>query len=193
LRIISGFAKGLSLVTPPLGEQSIRPTSDRGREALFSILWDKVQNACVLDLFAGTGALGLEAFSRGASFVVLVDKSPLALKIIKQNVLKCFNKYDGDAEIRVLQKNLREGYWTDNRQNNVPKKFDLIFADPPYGKNFSNSVLISLDREKVLTKEGLLVIEEHVDIELPKDLKSLKLKERRVYGDTAFFIYCCCD
>jgi len=191
VRIISGFAKGLSLATPPTDEWSIRPTSDKAREALFSILGDRVKRARVLDLFSGTGAIGLEAFSRGASFVVFVDKSSLALKLTKKNILKCFNKTMSQAEIRVVQQNLNYGYKIDNGEHDIPEVFDLIFADPPYGKNLSGGILRSLDQQQVLDRDGLLVIEERADIQLPENLKVLHLKEKRVYGETAFFIYSC--
>src|SRR5665648_882230 len=94
MRIISGWAKGRKLFTPPARETIIRPTSDRAREALFNIIGGQVQGASVLDLFAGTGALGIEALSRGAKNVCFVDFHPQALDLIRRNIQICMDAYD---------------------------------------------------------------------------------------------------
>jgi 16S rRNA (guanine966-N2)-methyltransferase len=189
LRIIGGTAKGRKLFTPPLHEKSIRPTSDRAREALFSILGRQVEQATVLDLFAGTGALGLEAFSRQARFVVFVDNSPLALRLIKKNILLCFPEYSGERGIRVVTHDLARSI----PRNKLPKEtwpgFDVIFADPPYTRDISFSILDFVNNSGLLTRNGLLIVEERHTVELPPSLSALERIDRRVYGEAAFCFY----
>lgn len=189
MRIISGFAKGRKLVTPPSEERSIRPTSDRAREALFSIIGNSVEGAQVLDLYSGTGALGLEAFSRGALFVLLVDKSPLAIRIIKDNCLRCLNGYSGNSEIRVLQHDLRFPVPAKKLPVEASLGFDLIFADPPYAKHFSQTTLDFINNSSLLKPNGILIVEERSDVSMPLKLSSLNCIEQRHYGDTVFYFY----
>ena len=189
MRIISGIAKGRKLFSPPSQDKSIRPTSDRAREALFSILGDTVQGAQVLDLFAGTGALGLEAFSRRASFVVFVDHSRLALDLIKKNILLCLSGYSGECELRVIQHDLAKEIPIRKLPPEVEAGFDLIFADPPYGKNISLSVLDSINKSNLLKDDGMLIVEERFNVDPPEQLSHLSLVEKRVYGENAFWLY----
>lgn len=190
MRIISGSQKGRKLFSPPPHEKSIRPTSDRAREALFSILGRRVKNARVLDLFAGTGALGLEAFSRDAALVVFVDNDRLALDLIKKNVLLCLAGYTGTGELRVIPHDLSKGLPS---LKGLPPEaaagFNLIFADPPYAKNISLSVLDSINKSELLTEDGMLIMEERFDVTLPAQLSQLRLADRRVYGENAFWLY----
>lgn len=189
MRIISGSQKGRKLFSPPPHEKSIRPTSDRAREALFSILGERVHNARVLDLFAGTGALGLEAFSRKAALVVFVDNNRLALDLIKKNVLLCLSGYTGTGELRVIPHDLSKGLPVKKLPLEAASGFNLIFADPPYAKNISLSVLDSLNKSNLLTEDGMLIMEERFDITLPSQLSQLRLVDRRVYGENAFWLY----
>jgi 16S rRNA (guanine966-N2)-methyltransferase len=146
-------------------------------------------HAMVLDLFAGTGALGLEAFSRDARFVVFIDNTPLALQLIKRNILHCLSGYSGNCEMRVVKHDLTKSI----PKNKLPKEthagFDLIFADPPYDKNISCSVLEIVNNSSLLTKNGLLIVEERHNVELPSSLSTLERVDRRVYGETAFCFY----
>jgi 16S rRNA (guanine966-N2)-methyltransferase len=189
LRIISGTAKGRKLYTPPLHEKSIRPTSDRAREALFNILGKRVINATVLDLFAGTGALGLEAFSRNARFIVFIDNASLALQLIKKNILLCLSDYSGSSEMRVIQHDLSVNLPLNKLIRESLSGFDLIFLDPPYEQNISLSVLNFVNNSSLLTKNGILIVEERFNVELPTELSQLHLTDKRVYGETAFFFY----
>lgn len=189
MRIISGFAKGRQLISPPANNRTIRPTSDRAREALFSILDHLVKGSKVLDLFSGTGALGLEAFSRGAHFVVLVDHSNLALGVIKKNSLQCLQGYQGKAEIRVVKHDLRTPLPMAKLPLETHRGFDLIFADPPYAKDFSMAILNFFGNGELLKPTGLLILEERHDVLLPKKHNSLQCVDRRQYGDTAFYFF----
>lgn len=189
LRIISGIGKGRKLFTPPLHDKSIRPTSDKAREALFSILGKSIQGAKVLDLFAGTGAMGLEAFSRNAGFVVFIDNNRLALELIKKNIALCLSGDKNTCELRVIPHDLTKGIPPIHFPTEFQTGFDLIFADPPYGKNISLSVLNSINESNLLTKNGMLIVEERFNISLPNKLSHLCLIDKRVYGESGFWLY----
>lgn len=189
MRIISGFARGMSLNTPAAGKKGIRPTSDRVREALFSILGQRVVGARVLDLFAGTGALGLEALSRGASKAVFVDHSAISLGLIKKNILK-YPSTENVRETAVVKKDL-SGHFAKSLAARVGGDFDLIFADPPYGRGLATGLLREVEKSNLLDSKGLLVLEERAQTELPQQTELLLLTDSRVYGDTAISFYQC--
>lgn len=189
MRIISGTARGRRLFTPSAKEDSIRPTSDRAREALFNILGNRVRNATVLDLFAGTGAFGLEAFSRDASHVVFVDNSQLAINLIKKNILLCLKGNDSTTELRVIRQDLSKPLSLKKLPDDCLNGFDIIFADPPYGKKLSHNTLKFVNNSSLLKQNGILIVEERHDIVLPNRLSSLELLDRRNYGETGFYLY----
>lgn len=189
MRIISGSARGRRLVAPPAKDNAIRPTADRAREALFSILGQRVQNSAVLDLFAGTGALGLEAFSRGASRVVFVDKGHTSLTVLKKNVSIFPDIHLQNREIIIIKDDLQRPSFIKKFPENTGSQFDLILADPPYGKNLSLPVLQYICDQNLLKDDGLLVIEERHNIVLPETLSYLELTNRRTYGETGFSFY----
>ncbi|MGW8194115.1 MAG: 16S rRNA (guanine(966)-N(2))-methyltransferase RsmD [Desulforhopalus sp.] len=188
MRIISGIARGRKLCPPPLHDRTIRPTSDRAREALFNILGDHVSDARVLDLFAGTGALGLEALSRNARFVAFVDNSLLALRLIKKNIQRCISDSNPVGRVSVIKHDLTKGLPL-GKLPTPAVKFDLIFADPPYGRDISLSLLDFLNKSSLLTQSGLLIVEERHDVKLPTNLSKLHCIDRRTYGETAFYFY----
>jgi 16S rRNA (guanine966-N2)-methyltransferase len=189
MRIIGGAVRGRKLLTPRSGSQEIRPTSDRAREALFSILAERVSQAAVLDLFAGTGAFGLEAFSRDAAFVVFVDNNPLAVELIKKNVLRCMAGYRGNCQIRVLCHDLLRSLPLKTLAPPGQSEFDLIFADPPYTREISHTVVNTIGNSGLLSPTGLLVVEERRNVQLPETPSGLRLIDRRTYGEAAFWIY----
>jgi len=156
---------------------------------LFSILGKSVQGAKVLDLFAGTGAMGLEAFSRNADFVVFIDKNRLALDLIKKNIGLCLSGYSGICGLRVIQHDLIKGLPPMHFIPETEAGFDLIFADPPYGKNFSQSLLKAIAEINLLAENGILIVEERFDISLPNTAAQLNLIDKRVYGETGFWLY----
>ena len=189
MRIISGTARGRKLSTPPQKAHSIRPTADRAREALFNILGQRVKNAQVLDLFAGTGALGLEALSRGAERVVLVDKDHLSLNIITKNVSIFPPEYLNSQKIIIIKDDLQRPSFIKKLPKLISPQFDLIFADPPYDKDLSKTILHFIDDQKILKAGGLIVIEERHNITLPTKLTSIELIDKRKYGETGFSFY----
>lgn len=177
------------MVAPPAKNNSIRPTADRAREALFSILAHRIQNSVVLDLFSGTGALGLEAFSRGARCVVLVDKGHTSLNILKKNASIFPDIHLLKKDIIIIKDDLQRPGFIKKIPDSINPLFDLIFADPPYSKDLSLPILEHICENKLLTTNGIIVIEERHNIVLPAKLSHLELIDRRTYGETGFSFY----
>ncbi len=148
MRIITGKAKGIHLAT--LEGEATRPTSERVKEAVFSMLMGDIESREVLDLFAGSGQMGLEAVSRGAAHATLVDSSPAAIRIIEQNVAKTHLE-DACTVIRAdylsFLKKLKD------------RKFDLIFLDPPYAAGLYLSALVQMLESGVLKSSSLVICE----------------------------------
>lgn len=186
MRIISGICRGRNLRAPGpgAGKSGIRPTADRVREALFSILGDRPRGARVLDLYAGTGALGLEAMSRGAASAVFVDNGEAALGLVRKNVELC-----GFTEkTLVLRRDLTR--FPAFLQELCPAGgFELIFLDPPYRQGLVDRFLRDLAELPLLARDGLLVAEEAAGVEPAAGGPGLVLADRRSYGDTAIWFY----
>lgn len=147
MRIISGQARGTVLYT--LDGDSTRPTLDRVKESLFNIIQSKIREAVVLDLFAGSGALGIESLSRGAKKVILCDKSKQAINIIKKNLEK--TKLTTNAII------INDDY--KNAIKETKDKFDIIFIDPPYMEDIAVKAVENIIENNLLTDEGLIILE----------------------------------
>ncbi len=176
MRITGGRLRGRILKSPP--SDAVRPTSDRLRETVFNILahayGNPVEGARVLDVFAGTGAMGLEALSRGASFAFFVEQSVTACAIIRANV----QALGVEGTSRVLRRDACKPGIAPQGQ-----KFDLVFLDPPYGRGLAPPALAALRNGGFLAKDALLVIEEFAaaKIDLPD---GFALLESRRYGET---------
>lgn len=176
MRIVGGRFRGRTLKGP--SSQSIRPTSDRLRETIFNILAhgydDAVENARVIDLFAGTGALGLEAVSRGARFALFVDEGSEARALLRENV----EALGLGGLTRIFRRDA-------GKLGEAPagEKFDLAFLDPPYGKGLAPRALHALVDGGWLRAGALCVIEEAAEEELalPPGMEKL---DRRAYGET---------
>lgn len=175
------------LASPKAASIAIRPTCDRVREALFSILAAQVPHAVTLDLFAGTGALGIEALSRGARFALFVDQSRAAGKIIEANLNKCF----AHPQAGFLRLNLATATSLRPLLAGVPAgaRFDLIFMDPPYQKNLAARLLPMVEKDGLLAADGRVIIEEHQSVELPSQVGTLRLTDQRRYGETGLWLY----
>lgn len=186
MRIISGLAKGRKLFTPAGQTHEIRPTSDRAREALFSILGSRILDSSVLDLFAGTGALGCEALSRGAESVTFVDMNRKALALIKRNIPLIPG---GVQRSTVISHDLRRSLPFPAAVTPEIKPFDLVFADPPYQKGLTEKILGLLDKSSVLSQKVLIIIEELKGVDLDLNLDLLSLDKKRCYGDTCFHFF----
>lgn len=170
MRIISGQARGRKLKT--LEGLDTRPTLDRTREALFNILQQRVWDARVLDLFAGSGALALEALSRGAGSAVLCDQSPAACGIIRENI--ALVRMEDRARLLCCEA-------SQALERLVGEQFDLIFLDPPYHKGLIDAALEGMIRRNQLAEGGLIVAETAQDegFDLPK---GLTFTDERKYG-----------
>ena len=174
-RVIAGRFGGRRLQAPP--GDATRPTADRVREALFSILGTRVQDARVLDLFAGSGALGLEALSRGAAQVTFVETAPAALKALRANLAAV----GADAEV-VRADALR---WLRGAPGDA-RQYDLVFLDPPYRRAEALGATLSELLPAVLAPGALVVAES--DRRSPLELSIHATDERR-YGDTLIRIH----
>ena len=175
MRIVGGSFRGRTLTGPK--SQTIRPTSDRTRESIFNILMhaygDPVGGGRVLDLFAGTGALGLEALSRGAGFALFVDDGAEARALIRQNIEAL-----GTAGISRIFR--RDATKLGDAHPNEP--FSLVFLDPPYGKGLAEKALVSARAGGWLTPDALIVVEESKGAFVtPEGFEEI---ERRDYDDT---------
>jgi 16S rRNA (guanine966-N2)-methyltransferase len=176
VRIVGGRFRGRSLVGPK--SDAIRPTSDRLRETLFNVLAhaydDPLEGARVLDLFAGTGAMGLEALSRGAAFALFVDEGAQARSLIRENV----EALGVGGSTRLFR---RDATRLGAAAPNLP--FSVVFCDPPYGKDLVPKALRSCADGGWLTEGALVVVEEAqgAEIALPAGFAEV---ERRDYGET---------
>lgn len=187
MRISGGTAKGRKICSPKGAKDSIRPTSDRVREALFSILGEKVRGARVLDLFAGTGSLGLEALSRGAASALFVDLSPQALELIRTNLHHCFDT--GQAELFRLDLGRSTGFTTLARRLTPGSRFDLVFLDPPYEKKLAEQALTMVETNALVAPGGIVIAEERWKVVLPDTVGGLHLYLHRRYGETGIWLY----
>jgi 16S rRNA (guanine966-N2)-methyltransferase len=175
VRVISGHLRGRRLGAVP--GLATRPTTDRTREALFNILGPSVADCKVLDLFAGTGALAIEALSRGAQSALLVDNNKTALATIRKNIATC-----GLADVATVRHfDLRRRLSLLGTYSNY---FDLVFMDPPYHRRLVESTLDRLHTSGALAQEALIVVEHHVDEAFTPGEAFFKLEDRRRYGKT---------
>ena len=175
VRIVAGHNKGTRLTVP--AGRTVRPTPDRVREALFSILGDRIHDARVLDLFAGSGALGLEAMSRGAKEATFVERDREALKALTRNIEAC---RWGQGEVQVLRREVAPGL----RSLRGKEPFDWVFMDPPYGQGLVAPTLDLLADYLLLATDGEIVVD-HPSREEISDGKGWSVVDRRVYGETA--------
>ncbi|HDP69905.1 MAG TPA: 16S rRNA (guanine(966)-N(2))-methyltransferase RsmD [Actinobacteria bacterium] len=178
MRVIAGVAKGHKLISPKgLGT---RPTSDRAKESIFNIIADKIPEAKVLDLFAGSGAFGIEALSRGAQTAVFVENNQIAIDIIYKNLAKT----SLDKRAVVLKKSAHNFFVNYTDKNG---QYDLIFFDPPYKINYGvlDSLLKELVARRVLSDNGLVILEHSSKVSPVAIEVNLNLKFTRIYGDTS--------
>lgn len=180
VRVISGSARGLKLNTP--GDDRVRPTTDRVKESMFNIVQDWVYDSQVLDLFAGSGALGIEALSRGASQAVFCDNSLDSIKIIKSNIEKARLADRSQIVSGDFKRCLR-----DMEAKN--QSFDMIFVDPPYYEGLFEEVLDTIRSCKILKKDGIVIVEH--DAKKPiGQVEGLEVYKEKKYGITMLTFYC---
>lgn len=179
MRIIAGKARGTKLYT--LEGEKTRPTLDRVKESLFNIIQNEIQDAVFLDLFSGSGAIGLEAVSRGAKKAILCDKSKEACMIIRKNM----EKTHALENVELYQTEFKELL-----KSKIQEKLDIVFLDPPYKTNFAiEAVKIILEKD-LLSENAIIIIETDDSNRILEDLKNIncKIKDVRKYG-RAYLIF----
>ena len=177
MRVITGTARGVQLKTPD--GLTTRPTADRVKEALFSIIQFDIPGARVLDLFGGTGQLGLEALSRGAASAVFVDAGEPACRIIRENIKR--TKMDQQAAV------VRSDYMA--YLNRCTQQFDFIFLDPPYAEVFLENALNRITEIDILASGGIIVTERPTGKELPWEFEGYVRSKDYKYGNTLLTLY----
>ena len=180
MRVIAGQARGTRLRTPQ-GWQT-RPTSDRVRESLFNILGTCVQDAEMLDLFAGSGSVGVEALSRGARRVVFVEIDDDAAQIIRQNLFR--TRQEAKAEVRV-----QHAFAAVRQLARQGQRFSLIFLDPPYDRDWPALTLRVLVNHHILSAGGIIVVEHGWREAVPVQVEDIQLARQNAYGDSALSFY----
>ncbi len=177
MRVITGKARGVALKAPE--GMATRPTADRVKEALFSIIQFDVFNAKVLDLFGGTGQLGIEALSRDAKFAVFVDEREDACKLIRENLQR--TRLQDSARV------IRSDYAAFLK--NCCESFDIIFLDPPYGENFLEKSLNLITEIDILQSGGIIVAERPVGKDLLFDFPGYSRSKDYKYSKTILTIF----
>ncbi|MFZ7104490.1 MAG: 16S rRNA (guanine(966)-N(2))-methyltransferase RsmD [Peptococcaceae bacterium] len=175
MRVIAGSCRGKRLKS--VKGYSTRPTADRVKEAIFNVLTPQVKGTKVLDLFAGTGSIGIEALSRGSDFVCFVDKDRKAVQVIKENLSGC--KLTDRAQILPLDYLKALNILKSKNIN-----FDLIFLDPPYKMLIIEAILEKIIRLNLLAKDGVIIAETAQDSNLAIEYEDLVKVRENIYGDT---------
>ena len=177
MRVITGKARGVALKTPE--GLTTRPTADRVKEALFSIINFDIPDAEVLDLFGGTGQLGIEALSRGAKRAVFVDAGDAACKLIKENLRR--TKLEGQGSV------VRSDYL--QYLSRCREKFSIVFLDPPYAEEFLENSLKKLSEIDILKSNGIIVCERPLGKDLPWESPGFTRSKDYKYGKTLLTLY----
>ena len=177
MRVITGSARGVQLKTPE--GMVTRPTSDRVKEAMFSIIHFEIPGAEVLDLFGGTGQLGIEALSRGAKNVVFVDAGEPACCLIRENLKR--TKLESQAKV------VRSDYLA--YLERAKAQFDIILLDPPYAETFLENSLNKITEIDILRTGGIIVTERPLGKELPWEFSGYERSKDYKYGNTLLTIY----
>lgn len=180
VRVIAGAAKGRALKAVP--GKNTRPTTDKVKEAIFSMIGPYFDGGEALDLFAGTGGLGLEAWSRGVERVVFVDKDKLSIDVVRHNVKaagaeEASEIYRGEAE-RAVKALAKRG-----------ASFRLLFLDPPYRMTNMDKLMAEMATRGLLEQEAIVVVEHASSVEYPETMERFAKMKHAKYGETAVTIY----
>lgn len=178
MRILTGSLKGRILKSP---KGSVRPTQDKVRKAIFDILGASLPGSSFLELFAGTGAVGIEALSCAAGSVCFVENDRNSLKLLKENLsgLKLAN-----FEVLGL-----DSFEAVKRFASQGRKFDIIFLDPPYYKDLAKKILQTFDSYDILFPSGLIIIQHFKKDVIPEKTNSFNIFKQKMYGDTVVSFY----
>ncbi|MGI6049868.1 MAG: 16S rRNA (guanine(966)-N(2))-methyltransferase RsmD [Acetivibrionales bacterium] len=180
LKVIGGTARGIRLKYPDM--KNTRPTQAAIKESVFNILMPYLSDSMVLDLFAGSGSLGIEALSRGAVGAVFVDQSRACRDIIRDNL----NKTKLSNQAFVLNMDAASAI---KHLNKKGKKFDIIFLDPPYNMNFLINTIQSIDEFDIITEEGIIACEHHIEENAPDVVGGLVKVRTKPYKEKIYSFY----
>jgi len=177
MRIIAGEFKGRKLFTPT--DECIRPTADKVKEAIFSMVGDHLNGAVVIDLFSGSGALGLEALSRGAKVCYFCDNSAAGIRLTKDNIKLC----GAESRSKVIPGDFKRAL------SRIPEKADIILLDPPYAKDVFEACFEGIQKHDLLNESGVVVAEHgNADVMADNVLCYVKIKEKK-YGVVRISLY----
>ena len=182
MRVIAGTARGVRLASPKGKE--VRPTLDRVRESVFNIIAPRLEGSRFLDGFAGTGANGIEALSRGAADAVFVESAPHAIRLIEENLKRARCERLGT----VLRATLPKDFAT---LKSALGTRDVIYLDPPYGFTQHSELLEKIDAAGVLAADGLVIVEHHKNVALGHDEVRFRLSRQKHFGNTAVSFFTC--
>ncbi|MBY9078441.1 16S rRNA (guanine(966)-N(2))-methyltransferase RsmD [Paenibacillus sp. HN-1] len=180
MRVVSGTAKGRPLKSVP--GTGTRPTTDKVKEAIFSMIGPYFDGGCVLDLFAGTGGLGIEALSRGMEQAVFIDMENKAIDTVRSNLQA--TELAGQAE--VYRNDAKKALGALEKRGRI---FDLVFLDPPYRHKFGDELIASMADKGLLNNEAIIVLEHESGYEYPEHIEGFSRLRHVVYGETAVSIY----
>jgi len=180
MKIIAGVWKGIHLKPPPL--HLSRPTQERVKKSIFDILGLRVKEGRVLDLFAGSGSLGIEALSRGAKEVAFVEWNPLCMRVLKENLLKL----PGKKELLCMEENAFKAI---GKLASQKRCFDIVFMDPPYTKGVTTKCLRTVTQCGILNPTAMLVVRHSRKEELPSESGNFILLRHERYGETVVSFY----
>ena len=183
MRIISGKFRGLKL-QPPV-DFTIRPTSDRLKESLFSILGSnkyniKIENSNVIDICSGTGALGIEALSRGAKLIYFIDKDPKAINVLQKNISKLKIDYKDEIYIKIITDDANKAL------QNIKNNFDIVLIDPPYNSNVIEECLVKLKQYNLINFNSYIFAESNKNENINFD--GFDLLDTKIYGKSKLTI-----
>jgi len=180
MRITGGQAKGIP-IRAPKGAHT-RPTSDKVRQALFNILGARVSGRRVLDVFAGSGALAIEALSRGASYAVLIERAPASVLAIESNLEKTAQANKAE----IIRADFRSGL---RRLGGRKDSFNLVFIDPPYEKTMFEDLISLFSKHSIISRESIIIVEHFKKVEAPRIIADIPLVQKRIYGQTCLSFF----
>ncbi|WP_269636732.1 16S rRNA (guanine(966)-N(2))-methyltransferase RsmD [Paenibacillus forsythiae] len=181
VRVVSGTAKGRPLKSVP--GTGTRPTTDKVKEAIFSMIGPYFDGGSALDLFAGSGGLGIEALSRGVDSAVFIDMEPKAIDTVREN-LKAARL---EAKAEVYRNDANKALAALERRG---RSFDLVFLDPPYRHKFGDELMSAMAAKGLLRQEAVIVLEHESGYEYPEHISGFRRLRYALYGETAVSIYC---
>lgn len=179
MKVISGTLKGRNIEGYNI--DGTRPTMDRVKESLFAIIQNNIKNSTVLDLFAGSGQLGIEAISNGANTCYFIDNNKEVIKVLNKNISNLNIKSNSKVILSDWKRALN-----DFANQNI--KFDLIFVDPPYDYNVYEKILDKVSSLNLLTENGLIILE-HANLKLKDNYNNLTIYKEKTYGSKSVNIY----